>query len=910
MQKIKTLFSKIVGLFIAAVCIIALAFGLTACSARQGEQGPQGEQGLQGVPGTPGKDGNDGADGLTPYIGENGNWWIGNTDTGVKAVGTDCEHEFITVNLTKSTCSVRGMNLKVCVLEGGCGDAYIEYLELDSENHVNIKDESVAATCTETGSTYKYCEDCGAVIEETAEIPALGHDYKDTVVAPTCTVGGYTEHTCERCGDSYKDTETEAKGHDEEHALTLTVVDEEGGNECENGYQVLTVCPDCLGQEEGGILSVYTVPAKGHTATESWLVTKAPTLTEKGEISGYCTACGTNAKIELPALNDTDYTHTTKTAATCTSNGVDEYSITVDGWSGTFEQTTTSLHKYNGKDMPLDKAYTEDEVEVVFGNALADCSKTGYGSFTCDECGEEILVTVKGTHPEFTDEDLIEEQAASCSKEGYKLYRCPICGDEVKVTVEKIAHSYELTKETKNDDGTVTLEFTCKVCGDTMTISGTLIGDPVTVEATCEEEGSITYNYSYTDDDGNTQNGDFTVTTPKLGHSYNGLVFDPYDKTMVYEESQVTSLFGNSPADCQTTGYGKFVCDHCNEEFVVTISGDHKWVQTGTVDATCTEYGKIEYECSVCGKTKSEDNEEAAPLGHNYECRVEAGENGVVLTFTCSRCGDSYTIDATSYDVVTTPATCESEGSVVYNYTYTDKDGNTQNGSVKTETLPKTETHRNSNGDALFVDGSVIYTESDVDSVFGNAVATCREEGYGKFNCQDCGEEFLVKITGNHSYGDAQTTPATCTEKGEIYEVCSVCGDKHHISDIEATGHTFNYTLVKATLTEAGKYVEKCANCDYVKEYVLPALSKENGYTVNVVKAATCSEEGLTTYTIVIELDDGTEYSYTESVVIPATGAHVSDYTLSWSYNGYDYEAYHCKDCDKVIVTSKTASAA
>lgn len=29
-----------------------------------------------------------GKDGLTPYIGENGNWWIGDTDTGVRAEGT------------------------------------------------------------------------------------------------------------------------------------------------------------------------------------------------------------------------------------------------------------------------------------------------------------------------------------------------------------------------------------------------------------------------------------------------------------------------------------------------------------------------------------------------------------------------------------------------------------------------------------------------------------------------------------------------------------------------------------------------------------------------------------------------------------------------------------------------------
>lgn len=39
--------------------------------------------------GNAGADGKDGIDGLVPYIGENGNWWIGDTDTGVKAVGND-----------------------------------------------------------------------------------------------------------------------------------------------------------------------------------------------------------------------------------------------------------------------------------------------------------------------------------------------------------------------------------------------------------------------------------------------------------------------------------------------------------------------------------------------------------------------------------------------------------------------------------------------------------------------------------------------------------------------------------------------------------------------------------------------------------------------------------------------------
>lgn len=63
----------------------------------KGDPGPQGEQGIQGDPGERGPQGiqgdkgdkgdrgDKGDTGLTPTIGANGNWFIGSTDTGVKA---------------------------------------------------------------------------------------------------------------------------------------------------------------------------------------------------------------------------------------------------------------------------------------------------------------------------------------------------------------------------------------------------------------------------------------------------------------------------------------------------------------------------------------------------------------------------------------------------------------------------------------------------------------------------------------------------------------------------------------------------------------------------------------------------------------------------------------------------------
>ena len=54
-----------------------------------GKDGSPGADGAPGAKGDPGKDGTNGVDGVTPHIGDNGHWYLGSTDTGVKAQGAD-----------------------------------------------------------------------------------------------------------------------------------------------------------------------------------------------------------------------------------------------------------------------------------------------------------------------------------------------------------------------------------------------------------------------------------------------------------------------------------------------------------------------------------------------------------------------------------------------------------------------------------------------------------------------------------------------------------------------------------------------------------------------------------------------------------------------------------------------------
>ena len=70
-------------------------YDLTALKGADGRDGVDGKDGINGKDGAAGKDGingqngRDGKDGKTPFIGENGNWWIGDIDTAVKAAGID-----------------------------------------------------------------------------------------------------------------------------------------------------------------------------------------------------------------------------------------------------------------------------------------------------------------------------------------------------------------------------------------------------------------------------------------------------------------------------------------------------------------------------------------------------------------------------------------------------------------------------------------------------------------------------------------------------------------------------------------------------------------------------------------------------------------------------------------------------
>lgn len=65
--------------------------GKNGTNGKDGAPGKDGASGAAGAPGEDGTDGRDGKDGTTPTIGENGNWYLGDVDTGKPSQGKSAE---------------------------------------------------------------------------------------------------------------------------------------------------------------------------------------------------------------------------------------------------------------------------------------------------------------------------------------------------------------------------------------------------------------------------------------------------------------------------------------------------------------------------------------------------------------------------------------------------------------------------------------------------------------------------------------------------------------------------------------------------------------------------------------------------------------------------------------------------
>ncbi len=117
--------------------------------------------------------------------------------------------------------------------------------------------------------------------------------------------------------------------------------------------------------------------------------------------------------------------------------------------------------------------------------------------------------------------------------------------------------------------------------------------------------------------------------------------------------------------------------------------------------------------------------------------------------------------------------------------------------------------------------------------------ATCTEEGEKTLTCSLCGDvqtEVLPKT--DHKYAESKQEP-TCTEDGKKIFTCS-CGDSYEEAEEEAFGHDYFKTEVYATCSQDGSVTYTCRNCG---ETYSEAGESATGIHTYVVGVAALTDE-------------------------------------------------------------------
>lgn len=263
---------------------------------------------------------------------------------------------------------------------------------------------------------------------------------------------------------------------------------------------------------------------------------------------------------------------------------------------------------------------------------------------------------------------------------------------------------------------------------------------------------------------------------------------------------------------------------------------DHQWNDgVVTKDPTCEDKGEMSYTCTVCGETKTE---EIAALGHDWNewNEIKAAtctEEGAKIR-TCSRCNETETqpIAALGHDFVTEV--------------------------VKEPTCTKTGLQQKtcSRCDLVIEDEVIPALGHDYEWTVEKE-PTFHEDGVKKGTCANCGNVITKPIpnlseTHEHDFSGKEEIieSATCTKEGSKKVYCTEpeCGE-YIVESIPMTDHTpGEWNVVKeATCSENGLEEKTCTVCGAVVETHVTDKLEHTYSEWSVTKEVTCTEAGVET---------------------------------------------------------------
>jgi len=297
---------------------------------------------------------------------------------------------------------------------------------------------------------YHVCESCGALEWNQQSTERIEHSFGAGEVTrePTCSKKGEMTYTCEHCG--YEMTE--------DIAVVPHTYDRNAF--ASDGTTHWHACVECGAKDEDS-QSDHTWNA-GEVTTE-------PTCTDDGEKTFKCKVCDAAMpeKTEaVPALgHDVD-------EEAFESNGTTHWNVCErEGCGAKVNEEACDMDF-----MGLDDVYcakvcficsyidestmVEHDLDAGKVTRKATCTKKGEMTYTCENCGYEIVEDIAVVPHTYNDGEVIRE--ATCSKKGEMTYTCENCGLEIVEDIAVVPHTYDEAKWGGDD---TQHWIPCTVCG-------------------------------------------------------------------------------------------------------------------------------------------------------------------------------------------------------------------------------------------------------------------------------------------------------------------------------------------------------------------------------------------------------------------------------------------------------------
>ena len=361
---------------------------------------------------------------------------------------------------------------------------------------------------------------------------------------------------------------------------------------------------------------------------------------------------------------------TSRTTATCTSDGVTIYTAEYDGKTDT-----------NTVDTPATGHSFTDYVSDNNATCTADGTKTA----KCNNgCGATDTIADEGSKLTHKFTKYVSNNDATCQADGTKTAKCDYgCGTTDTIADEGSKLDHKFTKYVPNNDAT------CKNAGTKTAKCDYGCGSTDTVENADDPQKEHSFT-NYISDNNATCQADGTKTAEcDYGCGATDTIADEGSKLT----HKFTKYVSNNDATCQADGTKTAECDYgCGTTDTVADEGsklDHKFTKyVPNNDATCQADGTKTAECDYgCGTTDTIENADDPQKEHTYSGKWEVSTKATdkadgKLADKCIECGqiiDSKRIPQIknvklAYTSCTYNGTAKKPGVTVY-----DVDGNTLN---------------------------------------------------------------------------------------------------------------------------------------------------------------------------------------------------------------------------------------